>query len=355
MDDTRNEGQVPQENPVPQPPAEPAGAQMPPVPGAPATPAPEPAAPETPAPEPAPATQQMPSAPQPGPAAPVPPAPQPEPATQQMPPAPPAQPTDQNPWNGQQGAPVPPQQGAAPGGYPPAPGNGFAAAPAKKSNTGLIVGLVAAVVIILILVVVFVLPNMGGSSDPAPISEPSAVEEPAPSDEPANSEEAVQAIVADELDLYVAHDPEVLGYIGDIVSEGFENQMNGYTLEDCGVDPREYADVMLDGFTYEIGSAYVSESEGTAIVDVTVDCRDVFNFLDRYNEMFDAYSNSEEYQTTTLEEDLARVGTMFMEAARNTDMLNGYNFTAELNYEDGSWEIDEDSWEEVMDYLFDVE
>ena len=168
------------------------------------------------------------------------------------------------------------------------------------------------------------------------------------------SEDALRADATDILDGLANADAASLSLIGDIVSEGFENQMD-LTLESCGVNPIDYASTMLEGFTYEIDSVYTGEDEDTALVTATIDCRDVFSLIDNFNTMLDAYVSSDAYQTSSVEEDMERVGYMFMESARTADMWGGYPLTLEFTRSGDSWELDEDAWEEELDYLFDVE
>ena len=323
--------------------------------------------------------------PQPDQPAPIPPAPQPD----QPAPVPPANPEPEvNPWNGspQDASQVPPvqptqqmppayqpapqQTQAAPGYQAPQQGapaypqnqNGFAPIPPKKNNTPVIIAVIAAVVVIVLLVVFVVMPQF--AQQPTITSTPPAATEPA--DEPSSpstggtgeysdEERAAADVATERLELLANADPSMLTFIGDMVNEGFTSQMDGITLGDCGVDPTEYASIMLDGLTYEIDSVYVSDASGTAIVNVTVDCHDVFDMIDEFNAMLEAYTSSDEYNYTTAEEDMQRVGTMFLEAARVSDMNGGYDFAIDLERDGDTWVIDEESWEAEMDFLFDVE
>ena len=60
---------------------------------------------------------------------------------------------------------------------------------------------------------------------------------------------------------------------------------------------------MLDGFDYTIDGVDVSESSGTAEVSVTVTSRDVFEVIDNFDYMLEAYQSSDEYAYTTYEQD----------------------------------------------------
>lgn len=365
-------------------PAAPEPLPMPPVPDASEAPAPDAPAPEqAPAPEPAQPVPPMPGQPPVPPAAGVPDASAPE-----QPPAVPQQPAptpEQNPWNGQVGAgytqpaswQIPQQQtapqqppayaqpdGTAPG-APTQPAPQPPVPPAKKSNTGIIVGgivgvLLVAVALILVLVVIPGLSEPSASTGDVTYDEPmdDPADEPAPSysDEevPDDSDEQATLAAQAELDKLQNADPEALALVGAIVNEGFENQTDE-TLEACGVDPEEYARIMLDGFSYTIDDVYVYESIGEATVYATVTCRDVFDLIDNYNYMLEAYMDSDDFAHTTYEEDCQRMGMIFIEAAQSADMNDGYQMTIDLVYENGSWVVDEDAWESELDWLFDVE
>lgn len=385
--------------PVPQPaeseqPAAPEQAAAPaqPVPEQPIAEAPQPVS--APVEQPAPAVPAQPAAAPAEPAAPAQPAPEQPAAPASVPPAwsaagmpqPPVAPatgttqaapgaTQQASWQVPQSQPAPEQPPA----YSQPPAAGYAAPaqadmpspvqPQKKSNAGLVVGGIVAVLLVVVAVVLvaFVIPNLnspsastGGVTIDEPAEEPA--EPNAPADDPAepsvpadaDAETLVTAAAEAELDKLKNADPEALALVGDIVNEGFENQTDE-TLETCGVDPEEYARIMLEDFSYTIDDVYVYESIDEATVYATVTCRDVFELIDNYNYMLEAYVNSEDYQYTSYEEDCQRMGMIFIEAAESAGMNGGYQMTIDLTYENGSWVVDEDQWESELDWLFDVE
>lgn len=357
---------------------------MPPVPQpaeseqpvAPAQPTPEQPVAEVPQPVPAPADQPASASVPPAwsaagmPQSPVTPAPG---ATQAAPGATQAAPgaTQQASWQVPQSQSAPEQPPA----YAQPPATGYAA-PAqadmptpvqaqKKSNAGLIVGGIVGVLLVVVAVVLvaFDIPNLNSpsaSTGDVTVDEP--VEPDTPADDPAepsvpadgDAEALVTAAAEAELDKLKNADPEALALVGDIVNEGFENQTDE-TLETCGVDPEEYARIMLEDFSYTIDDVYVYESIDEATVYATVTCRDIFELIDNYNYMLEAYVNSEDYQYTTYEEDCQRMGMIFIEAAESAGMNGGYQMTIDLTYENGSWVVDEDQWESELDWLFDVE
>ncbi len=168
-------------------------------------------------------------------------------------------------------------------------------------------------------------------------------------------ERAIYDVADERLAALAAADPVETSLIAALVSEGFADQMEIFTLSDCGVDAEEYARVMLEDMSYTINDVYASYEDDAALVRVTVTCRDVFSVIDEFNTLMDVYKNSEEYAVSSYEEDVERVGIMFMEAARRAPLNDGYAMDLVLRNVDGAWKIDEENWEANLDYLFDVE
>lgn len=168
-------------------------------------------------------------------------------------------------------------------------------------------------------------------------------------------ERAIYDVADERLAALAAADPVETSLIAALVSEGFADQMEIFTLSDCGVDAEEYARVMLEDMSYTINDVYASYEDDAALVRVTVTCRDVFSVIDEFNILMDVYKNSEEYAVSSYEEDIERVGIMFMEAARRAPLNDGYAMDLALRNVDGAWKIDEENWEANLDYLFDVE
>lgn len=180
----------------------------------------------------------------------------------------------------------------------------------------------------------------GGSVDPATLG---------------GADRAVYDIADARLAALAAADSVEMDLIGSLVSEGFAHQMEVFTLADCGVDPTEYARVMVEGLTYTIDSVYVGQAGDSALVHATVTCRDIYAVIDEFNAMMDAYTSSDEFQLATMEEDAERVGIMLMEAARRAPLNDGYAMDIVLRAEGDGWVVDENAWTSELDYLFDVE
>lgn len=274
-----------------------------------------------------------------------------------------------NPWNG----PVSPSYGET---------SPVAAAPRRGVN-GAVVAVVAVVVVALAVVFALVGPHLLAPAEDDPADEvlvenidpldhdvpdpdlPEGLSEEDIEDlltggsvDPATldgAERAVYDIADARLAALAAADSVEMDLIGSLVSEGFAHQMEVFTLADCGVDPTEYARVMVEGLTYTIDSVYVGQAGDSALVHATVTCRDIYAVIDEFNAMMDAYTSSDEFQLATMEEDAERVGIMLMEAARRAPLNDGYAMDIVLRAEGDGWVVDENAWTSELDYLFDVE
>lgn len=282
---------------------------------------------------------------------------------------------DRNPWND----PLPASYGGGSGVTPPgAPTSAAPAGGSRRGMPGWLVAVIAAVVVVAAVAIAFAGPSLLAPDLPEP--EPQSFDrglDPLDHDNPLDDEDiqgylddledagtpagdltadeqAVYDVVAARLDALAAADASETELIGSLVSEGFYEQMEVVSLEMCGVDPQEYARTMLDGLTYTIDSVYVSAEGDTALVSATVTCRDVFEVIDEFNAMMEAYTSSEAYEVSSLAEDYERVGIMFMEAARTAGMNDGYTMDIYLDRDGDTWTIDETMWEMELDYLFDV-
>lgn len=274
-----------------------------------------------------------------------------------------------NPWNG----PVSPSYGET---------SPTAAAPRRGVN-GAVVAVVAVAVVALAVVFALVGPHLLAPAEDDPADEvlvenidPLDHDVPDPDLPEGLSEEDIEGLltggsvdpatldgaeraVFDTADARLAAlagaDSVEMDLIGSLVSEGFAHQMEVFTLADCGVDPTEYARVMVEGLTYTIDSVYVGQAGDSALVHATVTCRDIYAVIDEFNAMMDAYTSSDEFQLATMEEDAERVGIMLMEAARRAPLNDGYAMDIVLRAEGDGWVVDENAWTSELDYLFDVE
>lgn len=384
------EGAQPAAQPTPQPAAE--GAQS-------ATPAPEGAAPAADPIQPVgqPATGADPTQPV---------NPYGAPAQPQQPTMPMGGPAPQQPAN-PYGAPVPPPMGGQPGGPvggygAPAPqGNGKAIAalicgiaaiifafvfsiiglilgivaivlagsfiktrgPIGIAKAGRITGIIGVIVSVVMMVIALVLgvavvgAIIGGAGDEPltpPTSSSSAIVSSSSSAAVSGDEEEQAAIdmVSARLDGFKNKSDEAVNELATLVDAGFTEQ-TGYSMEDCGVDPKDYVRAVLEGFDYEqslVSASSEYDDEGFVSYDVTM--RTALDVIGTMNDKINEYTSSDEYATTTTEQDMAKMGEIIMEAASETE-LSDYNYlSVDINYENGQWVIDEDSWNDEIDWLF---
>ena len=166
----------------------------------------------------------------------------------------------------------------------------------------------------------------------------------------AEEQEAVAALTA-RLDQYKSASDEAVDEVATLANAGFEEQ-TGVSMEDCGVDPKEYARAVLNGFDYKISlvSAYDGTTEGFVSADVT--CRNAYNVIDELNAKTAAYAETDEYASSTADEDRAKMGQFLMEAAQEAELEPDNYFSVNTVLKDGTWVLDEDSWDEEIDYLF---
>lgn len=166
----------------------------------------------------------------------------------------------------------------------------------------------------------------------------------------ADEQEAVDALTA-RLDQYKSASDEAVAEIAALADKGFQEQ-TGFTMADCGVDSAAYARAVLEGFDYEISlvSAYEGDTDGFVSADVT--CRDAWGVLDTLNAKITDYTSSDEYASTTQEQDMAKMGEMLMAAAQEAPLSDTNYFSVDLVNNGSGWEIDQTSWDTEIDYLF---
>lgn len=170
----------------------------------------------------------------------------------------------------------------------------------------------------------------------------------------ADSEQAVRDAVAERLDAFKNVDAAAIDEVAGIIDGGWAQLMDGPAFTACGGDPDEYARIMLDGFDYTIGGIAIDPASGTATVEVFANVRDVFQVIDGFETMVDEYRASDEYATSTLEEDNQRYAEMLIEAAGNAGYSSRYAFTLTLTEADGAWTLDEGTWGTEIDWLFNI-
>lgn len=172
------------------------------------------------------------------------------------------------------------------------------------------------------------------------------------------------AIDADEQEVFDAvdpymekiknQDPEMVARIANIMETSFNEVMADSdldaTLQTCGVDPTQLAIAMMTGFDYTYDYVYGDDTESEANYEVTVrSASEVGNeFYDQIVDMLDSLD-----LTTTSESDIYRMmGETLMNAVQTTQPSESPYFDIVVKKVDGKWVVDEESFDEDLDYLF---
>lgn len=163
-------------------------------------------------------------------------------------------------------------------------------------------------------------------------------------------ERRASSVVNAEMDKIKGGDEDALALIAALSEEGFVNATDGLTMEECGIDSMEYARVMTQGFDYEVTMVLADPEDGDGFVAYEVTCRDIFDVLDKFNDSL----YEESFSTMSEDQAKARIGELFMAAARAGDMEDGSYLSVDVVLEGGEWVIDEDSWLDEMDYFFGI-
>ncbi|MCI8468862.1 MAG: hypothetical protein HFJ75_05155 [Eggerthellaceae bacterium] len=158
-------------------------------------------------------------------------------------------------------------------------------------------------------------------------------------------------LVRAQLDAVEGGEGEMMQSIADMAAAGFEAN-TGITMEECGIDPLNYARLMTDDLTYEVELVVVDDKTGTGWVGVDITCRDIFAVLDTFNDMVDDFDASGQANGMTEEQVNAKVGELLMSAVENTSTTDTDYAIFNATKENGTWVLEQDDWDQEMDYLF---
>lgn len=164
-----------------------------------------------------------------------------------------------------------------------------------------------------------------------------------------------QKIVEDVAAMFEAlenGDSTALQQIADIADQGFYSELD-FHMDDCGYSPMDYAKGMTSGFEYEVVSVVLDESDKTGWIGVDVDAKDVFDMLDKFNENIDAFDESGRANSMSEAEIKAELGRLLSDAVAATPVTDDVNYAMiDVEYVDGEWVVDMDSWDFEIDYMF---
>ena len=138
------------------------------------------------------------------------------------------------------------------------------------------------------------------------------------------------------------------------LDKGFE-ETTGFTHADLGVSGEALAAWLLTDFEYSYDGVYVDEEEGTATMYIDVTMRDSYAFSNNYYDAVSDFTESSEFDAMSQSEALARLGELYNRAMEDTTETTSYYAAIDfVQNADGTWVVDEESWNDEMHYMFDV-
>lgn len=168
----------------------------------------------------------------------------------------------------------------------------------------------------------------------------------------AAEQQATDAGVA-ELEKLATQDESIVQYLAADLDEGFTEAM-GMSHADLGIDPADLARWMLTDFSYTTDGVYVYEEDGEGTMYADLEMRDSYAFMLNFYDKVNALNSSEEIKTMTEDDAKARIGELYYEAMDETTDMTTYYASIDLVKEGDQWVVDQDSWEEELDYMFGI-
>ena len=168
----------------------------------------------------------------------------------------------------------------------------------------------------------------------------------------AAEQQATDAGVA-ELEKLATQDESMVQYLAADLDEGFTEAMD-MSHADLGIDPADLARWMLTDFSYTTDGVYVYEEDGEGTMYADLEIRDSYAFMLNFYDKVNALNSSEEIKTMTEDDAKARIGELYYEAMDETTDMTTYYASIDLVKEGDQWVVDQDSWEEELDYMFGI-
>lgn len=142
----------------------------------------------------------------------------------------------------------------------------------------------------------------------------------------ASSEDAIRQAVSQELDIYKNLDEEAMN----MVMESAESE----GLTDLGIDGREFATAVLDGFDYTINSVTIDGNHATA--NVTITSKSMSDFEQRLNDSASALVDAPSTSLMSSDEIKQKVGELAMETFGETEIIDE-TIDIEFELKDSTW------------------
>lgn len=161
---------------------------------------------------------------------------------------------------------------------------------------------------------------------------------------------AVQEAACAEIDKLVSQDPEVIDWMAQKIDDVFSSS-SGYSLTELGVDPTSMAQWMTTDFSYKPDGAY-ADSDGTGTMYAEVELRDMYEMLTTFNTSVQDLQDSGALDGVGEAEALAQIGQQLTAAMDSTDDMTDYYTAVELTKEGDTWVVDQDDWQEELEYMF---
>lgn len=165
-----------------------------------------------------------------------------------------------------------------------------------------------------------------------------------------------------QLELIAQKDPETVAAVAAIMQETFDSafatasageDIPAITLSSLGVDPTALAEAMMDGFTYE--ELYIDDESGTAEATYSIETRSIYSVAIAFSsnvqdEMSDFIATADP-SNVSIEQFYHKMGEALMAAVTNEEptMDSAELMLTEAN---GTWTVDADSWDDLLDELY---
>lgn len=218
-----------------------------------------------------------------------------------------------------------------------------------------IVGIVLSIIVFILAVIIgfTALGFLAGNSD-ARDSLLSSSNEPSTSlpsvTSPDPDEKQMRDAVTAKLDLLKNKDAATMQYLADEADARMKT-ITDFSLSELGVDPMKLVDWMLTDFEYEFNDVY-DNSDGAGVAYIDLKMRDTMAFANAFME--DAQAAIDAGKLEGLDEvgSKALLGELYLGAMeKTTDMTSDY-IALDLVKSGDTWQVDEDSWNEELEYLF---